>query len=167
MIRENKFPRKNSDWVNRENKFPRKFLELLNRENKFPRKIYEPPNCEIREPITTVFSGEFPVFQFLRTPPPPPPWNVWNVFLSSAKNALSLRSAFWWFFFSMEVGICETCILTSRNIYYFPRKWTNSGNLRKNCWNLAEIAEILGEKIKKQVLFLSQMSTFMTNIKIN
>ena len=51
--------------------------------------------------------------------------------------------------FSMEVGICETCILTSWNIYYFPRKWTNSGNLRKNCWTLAEIAEILGEKNQK------------------
>ena len=35
MIRENKFPRKNSDWLNRENKFPRKISELLNRENKF------------------------------------------------------------------------------------------------------------------------------------
>ena len=72
MIRENKFLRKSSDWLNRENKFPRKISELQNRENKFPRKIYEPPNREIREPITTVFSGEFPVFQFLRLPPPPP-----------------------------------------------------------------------------------------------
>ena len=54
----------------RENLFPRKISVLLNRENKFPRKIYEPLNREIREPITTVFSGEFPVSQFLRLPPP-------------------------------------------------------------------------------------------------
>ena len=40
MIRENKFPRKNSDWLNRENKFPRKISELLNRENKFPRMFF-------------------------------------------------------------------------------------------------------------------------------
>ena len=68
MIRENKFPRKKSDWLNRENRFPRKISELLNRENEFPQKIYEPPNRKIREPITAVFSGEFPVFQFLRLP---------------------------------------------------------------------------------------------------